>query len=445
MPVEPAAAFDDHPFESMREAHAHIASFGQSLAMPSLAACRSVGECLSAVADASQGIAAPGAAPAWVRLHSARIQAWDEPRWPTRLELDRVTGGRPCVILSFDHHAACANSAALAAAGLSAGEVVPPNGLVCADPASGLPTGELVEQAAFKVWEAAPAPTAAERARHVRDSLTALAALGYHEVHDLLSQDWLGPVLAAMERDGTLPVREVHLYPPIARVGTIASSRSEWESGRVRLAGGKLFADGTLNSRTALMLEPYREPVDGLPCGQAMVEPRQIDAAVTLCESLGLHLAVHAIGDGAVRMVLDAIERTSRAGAGRHGSSRHRVEHCELIDDADVPRFAALGVVCSVQPCHLLADVEVLRRQLPHRLHRVLPLRELIQTGCGPFGEDPLLWFGSDVPVVRPDPQDSVQAAVNRRRAGAPPADAIGSEQRLSEAEAWAAFGRASA
>lgn len=428
----------------MREAHAHIAAYGQSLAMPDLSACRSVGECLALVARTADSTAPRG----WVRLLGARIEAWDEPRWPRLDELDRAAAGRPCIIMSFDHHAACANSAALAASGLRAGDVVAPNGLVMTDRVTGRATGELIEQAAFRVWESAPEPSPDQWKRHVLSALNALARLGYTEVHDLHSQDWLGPVLSELEREGTLPVREVRLYPPVSRLEAVHHSRAAWESPRVRLAGGKVFADGTLNSRTALMLEPYREPLNGQPFGRAMVAPGEIERAVELCESLGMHLAVHAIGDGAVRMVLDAFDRACGDRV-REPGNRHRIEHAELIDQADVPRFVEPGrgrrgrggIVCSVQPCHLLADVEVLHRQLPHRLHRVLPLRELIDAGCTPGGDGALLWFGSDAPIVRPDAGDSIRAAVDRRREGLPETDAIAWASRIREDEAVAAFG----
>ena len=116
-----------------------------------------------------------------------------------------------------------------------------------------------------------------------------------------------------------------------------------------------------------------------------------------------------------------------------------RIEHAELVDEADVGRFAALGVVASVQPCHLLADIEALRRLLPHRLGRVLPLRELAAAGCRP-GD--LMWFGSDTPIVRPDAEDSIQAAVHRRRVGMGEGEAIAIEQAIAEPEAWDAFAR---
>ncbi len=211
------------------------------------------------------------------------------------------------------------------------------------------------------------------------------------------------------------------------QVWPTAATEPRWRRERVRLAGAKMFADGTLNARTAWMLTPYADPLPGLARGEAILTQGQLEAALARTASMGLELAVHAIGDAAVRRCLDAFEATR--------TGRLRIEHAEVIDESDVPRFAKLGVVCSVQPCHLLADIEALRRGLPHRLERVLPLRELIDSGCR-AGE--LLWFGSDTPIVRPDPGDSIQAAVHRRRKGM--SDGIASGQAIREEEAWEAF-----
>ncbi|MCC6322093.1 MAG: amidohydrolase family protein [Phycisphaerales bacterium] len=417
----------------MREAHAHILALGESLTIPSLAACASVAECLDAVRRAADRLPAG----AWVRLKSARIESWAERRWPMLGELDRACGDRPCVIMSFDHHAAAGNTAALRAAGLAPGQRVEPNGEVCVDAASGRASGLLIEHAAYRAWASAPPESDSERRASVLAALRSLAALGYREVHDLHAQGWLGPMLACIERAGELPVERVQLYPNIAELPAVHAGRAAWESRAIRLAGGKVFADGTLNSRTALVLAPYREPFHGLACGRAMLPAAKLDAAIGLAESLGLHIAVHAIGDGAVRMVLDAFERTATP---RAPGNRHRVEHAEIVDEADVPRFAGLGIVCSVQPCHLLADIEVLTGQFPDRLDRVLPLRELIDAGCKPGGDDALLWFGSDVPIVRADPGDSIQAAVYRRRAGQTAAEAIAPAQAITLDEARGAL-----
>ena len=180
------------------------------------------------------------------------------------------------------------------------------------------------------------------------------------------------------------------------------------------------------------MLEPFRDGLPEHPNGTPMHTPDQLIDAVRRADAMELPLAVHAIGDAAVRATLDAFEQAEPSTPGA------RIEHCELIDPEDVGRFAELEVVASVQPCHLLADVDALRRYLPHRLDRVLPLRELIDGGCAP-GE--LLRFGSDAPIVRADPHDSILAATERRREGMSVADAIAIDQAITEHEAWACFG----
>jgi hypothetical protein len=168
----------------------------------------------------------------------------------------------------------------------------------------------------------------------------------------------------------------------------------------------------------------------GHPCGTALMTVAEIEESVRLADSLGCPIAAHAIGDGAVRAVLDAVERVRPRAVGQ------RVEHAQFVDEADVPRFARLGVIASVQPCHLLTDIEAIRRFTPDRAERVFPLRDLIDAARS-AGRDPadLVWLGSDAPIVRPDPEDNVQAAVFRRRAGMGEGEMVGARQAVSEGE----------
>lgn len=409
----------------LREAHAHIHLHGRALAMPNLADCRDVGECLDRLAAEAASLPAGQ----WLLAAGARVESWAERRWPCRDELDRAAGGRPCAILSFDHHAVMAGSAALGAAGLCDSSPPPGDGVLVRD-ADGSLTGLLLEGPAHRLWNAAPEPTPAQRREQLRAALADFARLGFAEVHDLHSPAWLGPALARLDDAGELSMHVV-LFPNVEEVEAVAASAPSWTRERIRLGGAKLFADGTLNSRTAWMLHPYRDGLPEHPCGVPMAGEERLRSAVRRVDRLGLPLATHAIGDAAVRAVLSAIE------AERPRTPGFRIEHCEIIDEADVPGFARLGVVASVQPCHLLYDGEALRRYLPHRLGRVLPLRDLIDAGCRP-GE--LLWFGSDAPVVRPDPGDSIEAATLRRRSAAPDSDAIAPEQAITHAEALACF-----
>ncbi len=422
----------------LREAHAHLFQHGRDMGLLRLDGCRSRDECLDLLARALARAPAGG----WIVGVGLRVDGWPDPTWPTAADLDRVTGsgpaeGQPCCLRSFDHHALVTNSAGLGAAGISDATPDPPAGRIVRD-RSGRATGVLLEGAAGLVLRAIPEAPAEDRPRLVRSALRDLAGHGFTEIHDLLSEPWLGPILASLHDTGEFPAR-VLLYPRLEHLDAIAATRGAWERQGLRLGGAKVFADGTLNARTASMLSPYADPLPGLAHGQAMMTRDDLAAAMGRAWSHGVGLAVHAIGDAAVRATLDACESLSPSLRLPVSPSLPplRIEHAEIIDEADVERFASLGVVCSVQPCHLLADIEALRRGLPHRLDRVLPLRDLIDSGCRP-GE--LLWFGSDVPIVRPDPGDSIQAAVHRRRDGAGETDAVASRQKLTPAEAWGCF-----
>lgn len=418
----------------LREAHAHLPAHGREMAYLALGDCASRGEALErlrAHASAMDARREPG----WLLASGLRPEAWAAAPggavWPTRDELDRVCPRRPCFVGSFDHHACAVNSAALAASGFNDASTDPEGGVLVRD-AGGRPTGVLLESAYGAARASIPEPTRDQWKRFIKAAADHLASLGFVEAHDLLTPPGLGSILAELHDEGLLPLR-VLMYRPWRDLAEELAAAEHYQRPGVRLAGAKLFADGTLNAATAWMLHPYRESLAGMDHGKPMTTPGELDEALAGCAAHGLELAVHAIGDAAVRAALDAKARSPGA--------RLRIEHCELIDRADVSRFAELGVPCSVQPCHLLYDVEALRRRCPDRLDRVLPLRELIDSGCAPGS---LMWFGSDTPIVRPDPADSITAAVRRRRIegspGGPPCDAIAPEQAITEGEAWACF-----
>lgn len=408
----------------LTEHHAHLLQLGRSLSMCDLSGAVSREDATERL-DAH---ARPLPADAWVLAHGARPEAWPDPRFPGIADLDRVAGGRPLCAWCFDYHALVANTEAMRRAGVTPDSVFE-HGRVVLDE-RGRPTGVLLEHAALELWNAVPEPNGPERAPLLLAACRHLAGLGYEEVHDLKAQPWLGAALAELDRAGELPVR-VRLYALLDDLDHLHATQRSWRTDRVSLAGGKIFVDGTLNSRTAWMLRPYAEAPPGLERGLPMMTPDAIETAVRRVDALGLPLAAHAIGDGAVRALLDAVERV------RPKTPGFRIEHAELVDAADTPRFAALGVIASLQPCHLLADIEALRRAVPARLGRVLPIRELIDSGLEP-GRG--LVFGSDVPIVRADPGDSIQAAVHRRRANTPLEQAVSPEQSVDEHAAWACF-----
>lgn len=362
----------------------------------------------------------------WALAHSVRPEGWSDPRWPTRTELDAAGSDRPVCAWCFDYHSMGASSAALKHAGIHAGSNIE-RGIVGIDNQGEL-TGMLYEHAALVLWSSVPEPNAMDRKSLVVSACEHLSRLGFTEVHDLKSQPWLGPLLSELIADGVVNQR-FEFFPLVEDLDATLASRSAWESDQIKLAGTKIFTDGALNSRTAWMLEDYCDtPTMGTP----MMSTQEIDDALLLSNSHGLPIAAHAIGDAAVRAVLDSIERTGCADTGA------RIEHLELVHPDDLPRFNELGVIASVQPCHLLTDMEALRTGLHDRLDRVFPLRSLIDTGLELGSE---LIFGSDVPIVRANHEDSIQAAVHRRREGMDESEAIGMGQSLTVEESLVCFG----
>lgn len=433
-PILPKLAHARPP-GALREAHAHLPAHGREMSYLPLGECEHRADALERIAAHAAHLDATRQ-PGWLLASGMRVQAWDDPRWPTRNELDRLCPARPCLIGSFDHHSAVLNSPALDAVGLRDGDPDPPGGVLGRD-RDGRLDGVVLEAAFNLARRAVPDPTPDQWRDILTRAIDDLVSHGFAEVHDLLSPPWLVRTLVDMDRAAPLPVR-VRLHIPLDDLAQLPSAPPT--SPRVEIAGVKIFVDGTLNARTAWMLAPYREPLPGQPNGSALMSVDRIEDAIRAARHRGLGLAAHAIGDGAVRAVLDAAARAS-VRPGRDAEPAVRIEHAELIDPADVPRFAELGVLASVQPCHVLYDIEVLRRQLPARLDRVLPLRELIAAGAEPGR---LLRFGSDTPIVRPHPMDSVAFAVLRRRLpglpGGPPSDPIAPEQAITAEQAWQAF-----
>lgn len=379
--------------------HLHLRGYGLQLSAADLHGVRSVAEACARVAAHARTLPAG----AWVTGRGWDRNRFDDPRWPTAAELTAAVGDRPAVLGSVDGHAAWATPAALAAAGIARGRGDEPGGRVLRD-ADGTPSGVVFERTVDRLRAAVPPPDAAAQARAVRAAATRLAALGLTAVWTMDGADDLGAALAA-DAEAPLPLRvHVHLLPPDLPHAAARRLRAGIGAGRVTLAGLKIYADGALGTQTAWMLEPYEGTADhGIP-----VTPP--DALARLARegcAAGLPPCVHAIGDAAVRAVLDAIEAVAPAVRAALPFAP-RVEHAQCIHPADVPRFARLGVDASVQPRHIPLDVPVADRWWGARAAtRAYPLRRLAAAGA-------VLRLGTDAPVVPPDPGPNWAAAVAR-------------------------------
>ena len=354
--------------------------------------------------------------------HSATYDILDHP--VSRHDLDRVIADRPVAMMAADHHTVWANTAALEAAGLLHGAETPPGHVIVMGP-DGMATGELREFEAFgRVLdldgtghlqlgiatgeEPEPWPDAARRAEDKRIIAAGLAHCARHGITTMVNMDgnrYTLALLREMEGEGRLTARVVvpfHFKPHMAlsaldRASAMAADfRGEW----VRSGFVKLFMDGVLESRTASLLQDY--PDHPGERGESLFSAERFAEICTDIDRRGLQIAVHAIGDAAVRRTIDGYEAARRANGGR--DSRHRIEHIEPVDPADVPRLAANGITASLQPSHPPGAMDfpltTMEAVLPAALWQNAYLcRTLAETGTPlAFGSD---WPVADVDVLR--------------------------------------------
>jgi hypothetical protein len=403
---------DEVAIPGLTDAHLHLADGGIESENIDLSQVRSLTDGLEAIRAA----AATRDPDDWIEGHGWDVDRWG--RWPTADDLESVVPGRRVAIWAHDHHSFWASRAALIVAGLDRDSTDPPGGLLRRDDAGEL-TGILHESAARLVLNHVPPPTAERLELVVAELAGALVRLGVVAVHDpgaLSLQDGLGVAFAAyrrLEERGRLPLR---VHACIREEQIDAAIAAGLRSGdplapgldRARFGWLKLFADGTLGSRTAALLEPIEpEPDRPLPPGTErgvfLAPPERLRALAARAADAGIATIIHAIGDHAVRAALDALEPT----VGRV-PLMPRLEHIQLLHPDDRGRFAAAGIAASVQPIHLRSDAAAARRLWGARREAYgYPWRTLADSGA-------VLAFGTDAPVEPIDPWPGLAMAVTR-------------------------------
>ena len=360
--------------------------------------------------------------------------------FPSVEDLDPVTPENPVALSDIDGHTTWVNSLALEIAGVGAATPDPPGGRIVRY-TSGEPTGILLETAGALVRDHVPPLSAEEEREAMRETLAAAARLGLTGVHNMAG---LGQITRYVEfaAAGELPLRVWYGATGAAdRVEELAAARDE---ARSRLAAvtrergptfevgyAKLMADGVLSARTAALLAPYADAPG--ESGFMVTETEDLTAAVTRLHAAGFPVAIHAIGDRAVRASLDAFE--SAAARGQPPGLPDRIEHIEVLDPEDVTRFRALGVLASFNPHHCITGIDV------YNTDRLGATRAAWSFAWGAARDaGATLVFGSDWATAPLDPLRQLYAATVREKPAGGPAGGWHPEQRVTWREALAAY-----
>jgi predicted amidohydrolase YtcJ len=375
--------------------------------------------------------AADHSTPAWIRGGGWNQEKWKLGRFPTAADLDRIVKDRPVLLSRVDGHAQLANTAAMQAAGITAKTPDPAGGRIERD-AQGNPTGLFVDAAQALIEKAAPAPTPRERDAAVAKAQDILLADGVTATGDMgtSAEDW--EAIRRFGDDGRLRVRIIAYASGIDTMLTVAGTGpTRWlYDGRLRMVGVKLYADGALGSRGAWLKQPYADKPD--TNGLQFLDDAKLKNMMTRAAMDGFQVAVHAIGDAANAQVLSAIDELSAAYG--DGDFRWRIEHAQIVDVADLPRFAKHGTIASMQPSHATSDHSMAVARLgPNRLGGAYAWKTMLDNHVP-------LAFGSDYPVEDPNPFPGLADAVTREDAAGDPPGGFLPEQKLTLTQALAAF-----
>lgn len=423
------------------DSHTHLLSGGLSMNQINLLDARTLPAIESAVRD-------------WAAAHPD--EPWIVGRgWlyepfpgglPTRQILDELIPDRPAYLTSYDGHTGWANSLALKLAGVTRRSKSPANGVIVKDARTGEPTGVLKEAAMSMMSPHMPKPTLEEKVAAVRSAIleahrrgvtsvqTASGTAEELEIYDELRKTRAldlrvyaalsgKPELTAQELDAFDALRKKYADDPVFKAGAV-----------------KLMADGVIESHTAAMLEPYSNRTNA--SGEPRFTADALDQLVAELDRRGWQVMIHAIGDRAIRMALDAFEHAAKANPLPARGRRHRIEHIETIDPADIPRFGRLGVIASMQPYHGLPDpaqIAVWRANIgDDRAARAWMYGSIAK-------KRGVLAFGSDWPVVAIDPLLGLQVAVNRATIEGEPEGGWIPSERLTVEQAVDAYTRGAA
>jgi predicted amidohydrolase YtcJ len=408
----------------MVDGHAHFAGLAQKLRSVDLVGTKSLTEVIERVVERAKRTPKGS----WIIGRGWDQNAWGNTAFPTHEALSAAAPDHPVILERVDGHAAYVNAAAMQLAGLTATTKDPSGGKIIRD-AKGNPTGVLIDRASNLVESKVPPLSRDEMRAALKDAVARMHSLGLVGMHDAGASRENIDLFEAMAQQGDLNLR---LY---VMIGDDAKAlehyfqvgpRSALYDGQVWVRAVKLYADGAMGSRGAALLEPYSD--DPNNSGLLLSAPAHIEEVAKRGLAAGFQINTHAIGDRGNRVVLDAYEKALNARPA--ADHRFRVEHAQILHQDDIPRFAQLGVIPSMQASHQTSDMYWIGKRLgPTRLYGAYAWQSLLQTGV-------VIPNGSDFPVEEVNPLISFHASIARQDARDWPAGGWYPEQRMSREDA---------
>ncbi len=409
------------------DAHGHVLGLGQLQLQADLRGSPSVADAVERMRKFAQ--ANPG--DRWIVGHGWNQVLWPGKQFPTAAQLDAATDDRPAILSRVDGHAIWVNSRALKIAGITRATQDPPGGQIIRD-ASGEPTGVLVDAASVLIEKHIPPASDEDIRRALHTAMINLASLGLTGVHDAGIDVDQYEAYRALGNEQRLPIR---IYAMLADSGaaraTIAAGTKPAQfDDRLQMRSVKAWVDGALGSRGATMIEDYSDQPHHR--GLMLYTPPQIAELASMTTQHGWQLNIHAIGDAGNRLALDTFEKEMTAA--QRQSLRPRIEHAQVVTLSDIPRFAKLGVIASIQPTHATSDMNMAEDRVgAERIKGAYAWRSLLNAGARLAG-------GSDFPVELPNPFLGLYAAVTRQDSDGRPPGGWHGEQKLTREEALRLF-----
>jgi predicted amidohydrolase YtcJ len=358
-------------------------------------------------------------------------EKWGLGRFPTAADLDAVVPGRPVWLERVDGHAGWANTAAMKEAGVTAATKSPAGGRI--EMSGRQPSGIFIDAASSLVDKVVPPPLPRVREKAFEAAQTILLSNGITSVADMgtSGEDWM--IIRRAGDIGRLNVRILSYASGVDHLLAVAGTQpTPWlYDSRLKMVGVKLYSDGALGSRGAWLKQPYKDKAGEK--GLAFLSDATLKNLMSRAAMDGFQVAVHAIGDAANEQLLEAIEELSET---YKGDRRWRVEHAQIVDIADLPRFGRNGIIASMQPVHQTSDWRMAEARMGmERLGGAYAWRSMIANNVP-------LAFGSDFPVESPNPFHGLAVAISRQDEQGQPAGGWMPEQRVTMAQALGGFTR---